>query len=214
MYNDYLHDYSFPRRLARLARVIGRELAGRPPYGMEFGDVDAVPPLNYVREHFLKPYVNPDHVALEIGPGGGRWARYLVGFRHLYLVDYHQQILDELKRNVSGRHLTFIKNNGTDFPEVPEGSVDYLFSFGAFVHFDIPLIEGYLKNMRAILRPGGNAVIQYADQTKVMARINPGFSDNTPERMRQMLSAEGYQVLEEDLTTLWHSSVVRFTIPR
>jgi hypothetical protein len=213
MYQDYLHENSLPRRLVRVARLIGRELSGRPVYGLKWGDVETVDPLRYIRDHFVTPYINPDHVALEIGTGGGRWSRYLLGFRHLYLVDYHQEILDELKRNVSGKHLTFIKNNGTDFPGVPEGSVDFLFSFGAFVHFDLALIEGYLKSMHAVLRPGANVVIQYADQNKIMARMNPGFSDNTPERMRQMVTAEGYQILEEDLTTLWHSSVIRFTTP-
>jgi len=88
--------------------------------------------------------------------------------------------------------------------------VDFIFSFGCFVHLDAHLIEGYVKNMKNILKPGGNVVIHYSDQSKIMAQINPGFSDNRPERMRAMVTGAGFRVLEEDLTTLWHSSIIRF----
>ena len=40
--------------------------------------------------------------------------------------------------------------------------------------------------------------------------MNEGFSENTPERMRQMILRAGYQIVEEDMTTMWHSSVVHF----
>jgi hypothetical protein len=82
-----------------------------------------------------------------------------------------------------------------------------------FVHLDVDLIEEYLHNMRPILKPGANAVIQYSDKTKVMAQAISSFSDNTPERMREMVTAAGYTICEEDLTSLWHSSIVRFTAP-
>jgi hypothetical protein len=44
-----------------------------------------------------------------------------------------------------------------------------------------------------------------------MAVKNPTFSDNDPERMRAMVTAAGLDILEEDTTTLWHSSMIRFT---
>ena len=106
--------------------------------------------------------------------------------------------------------MKFIRNMGTDFPDVPEESVDFVFSFGCFVHLDTNLIDAYLKNIRHILKQGANAVIHYSDQTKVMAQINLGFSDNTPERMRRMVLNSGFRILEEDLTTMWHSSIIRF----
>ncbi|MGC2018762.1 MAG: hypothetical protein WA657_23225, partial [Candidatus Acidiferrales bacterium] len=62
-----------------------------------------------------------------------------------------------------------------------------------------------------ILKAGGNVLIQYSDKSKIMAQINPGFSDNEPEQMRQMVLKAGFKILEEDLTTMWHSSLIRFT---
>ena len=52
-------------------------------YGLEWGDPQTDPALRWVRDHYLLPYVNPDHTAIEIGPGGGRWTRYLLGFGRL-----------------------------------------------------------------------------------------------------------------------------------
>jgi len=80
------------------------------------------------------------------------------------------------------------------------------------VHLDKHLIEAYLKDMRSIVKPGADIVIQYSDKTKIMAQLNNGFSDNTPDKMRQMVLNAGYKILEEDLTTMWHSSIIHFTI--
>ena len=202
-------EHSFARRLVRAFR---RTLSP-PLYGLEWGDPDVVPPLTFIKERYVLPYVNRQHTALEIGSGGGRWTRYLLGFETLYAVDYHQELLDELKRNF-GRHphIRFVKNHGTDFPGIDQHSIDYLFSFGTFVHLDFHLIEAYLLAIRSIIKPEGNVVIQYSDKRKVMAQINEGFSDNTPEQMREAVRQAGYRILEEDTTSLWHSSVIRFTM--
>lgn len=196
--------------LGRIVRAVKRELSAPPIYGLEWGDPDNVEPLRFIRDTYLLPYVQPEHTALEIGPGGGRWTRYLLPSRKLYVVDFHQELLDELRKNFRRSNMVFIRNNGSDFPGVEPASVDFVFSFGTFVHLDLPIIEAYLHNMRAILKPESNVVIHYSDQTKIMARANSGFSDNTPDRMRSMVEAAGYRILEEDLTTMWHSSIVRF----
>jgi hypothetical protein len=44
-----------------------------------------------------------------------------------------------------------------------------------------------------------------------MAQINETFSENTAEKMRERVLCSGYKIIEEDLTTMWHSSIVRFT---
>ena len=66
--------------------------------------------------------------------------------------------------------------------------------------------------MKPLTKPGANIVIQYSDKTKIMAQLNEGFADNTPDEMRNMVQNTGYRILEEDLTTLWHSSIIRFTV--
>jgi SAM-dependent methyltransferase len=200
------------RLLPRIIGAIKRELASPNIYGLQWGDPDVVRPLRFIRDRYVLPYVSPEHTAVEIGPGGGRWTRYLLDFKKLYVVDYHAELLAELKKNFREPRMEFIKNNGTDFPGIAEHSIDYLFSFGVFVHLDAPIIETYLANMKMILKPGANAVIQYSDKNKIMAQLNESFSQNTPEKMRTMVLNAGDTILEEDLTTMWHSSVIRFTV--
>ena len=62
--------------------------------------------------------------------------------------------------------------------------------------------------MKRLLKQGSNVVLHYSDKTKVMAQYE-GFSDNNPEIMRRLVTENGYKILEEDLTSMWHSAVVR-----
>ena len=179
-------------------------------YGLEWGDPEVMPELQHVRDHFLRRYITADTTALEIGPGGGRWTRYMLAAKHIIAVDFHRELLDEVQRNVSHPNMTLITNNGDDFPGVADHSVDFIFSFGTFVHLDIEIIDRYLGNMKRVLRPESNVVIQYADKTKPAAQQNQTFSDNDPSRMRALAVSHGYAVIEEDLKTLWHSSIIRF----
>jgi ubiquinone/menaquinone biosynthesis C-methylase UbiE len=197
--------------LHRVRRAVREVVSPTNYYGREWGDPDVTAPQVFIRDRYLLPYVNPDHVALEIGPGGGRWTKHLLAFRRLYVIDYHSELLCELRARCDRPNMRFIVNHGNDFPGVPEKSIDFLFSFACFVHLEPHLIAAYLKNMTNILKPGGNAVISYSDKTKIGAQTNSTFSENTPVRMREMVTKGGFRILEEDLTTLWNSSVVRFT---
>lgn len=180
-------------------------------YGVQWGDPQCAPHLRFVRDEFVWPFVHPDRVCVEIGPGGGRWTRYLLSVARLYAVDFHQELLDELARNFRAPGLVFVRNNGTDFPGIESQSVDFVFSFGVFVHLDRPIIESYLDNIQRIIRPGSDVVIQYSDKTKAPARQEPTFSDNDPARMIEMVTARGYRVIREDRDRLPHSSIVHFT---
>jgi SAM-dependent methyltransferase len=182
-------------------------------YGLEWGDPERDEPLMYVKRHFLTPYVTPKITVLEIGPGGGRWTRYLLTARMVYAVDYHQELLDELAVNFRADNLISIKNSGTDLPGVPAESIDFVFSFGVFVHLDLDLIDAYLHSFKSVLKCGGSVVLQYADKTKPLAKLNNGFAENTPEQMRKLILSHGYRIEEEDTATMWHSSIVRFTTP-
>jgi cyclopropane fatty-acyl-phospholipid synthase-like methyltransferase len=165
-----------------------------------------------IRDIFCLPYVHPDLTCVEIGPGGGRWTRYLIACCALYCIDFYQELLDELATNFRAPGLHLIRNNGTDFPGVPDGCIDFLFSYGCFVHLELDAIDAYLGNMKRLLKPAANVVIHYSDKTKEAARNVVQFGDNDPTRMRELVLGHGYKILEEDLDTLPHSSVVRFSL--
>jgi SAM-dependent methyltransferase len=201
------------RFAARLRKAVRLLLGKDVVYGLEWGDPEESPPLRWVRGHFLKPYVTPETTVVEIGPGGGRWTRYMLHAKRIYAVDFYQEMLDELRQKVAAPNVTFVRNNGTDFPGIPDASVDLVFSFGAFVHLDVELIDAYLRNMKRLLKPDSVVVLHYADKTKPLGARNRGFSDNDPERMRALVRSHGYEIHEEDTGTMWHSSIVRFGLP-
>ena len=166
------------------------------------------PPLG--RDDYLLPYVNPDHTAVEIGPGGGRWSRYLLGFGQLCTVDFHQELLDELQRNIGPRIYPRCATTGPT-SQVSRMPASISCSRSRFVHLDIDVIEAYFRSMHRILKPSGCAVIQYSDKNKEAARkYGQGFSHTTPEIIRPLVVGCGHRILEEDITTVWHSSIVRF----
>ena len=199
------------RALARSGRSAARiPLSDDDPYGLEWGDPETWPPLSYVRDHFLKPYVSPDATIMEIGPGGGRWTRYMLAARKIYAIDYHQELLDELKVHFDLENIDFIRNDGDNLPGVPNQSIDFIFSFGVFVHLEMDVIDRYLTNIKPILKPDSNVVLQYSDMTKPMARMNNAFSDNDPDKMRALVLSRGFRIYEEDTKTMWHSSLMRF----
>jgi ubiquinone/menaquinone biosynthesis C-methylase UbiE len=195
-------------RMLDSARSRGRMAEGI--YGLHWGDPDQAGPLKLVRQHYLAFFITPSTNVVEIGPGGGRWTRYMLDAERIYAVDYHQELLDELRRTYDQENITLIKNNGDDFPGIPDESIDFLFSFGVFVHLDIDIIERYLINMRRVLKESANVVIQYGDKTKPAAQQNKGFSENTPEIMLKMVRDAGYTVQDDNRWLLSNASIVRF----
>ena len=181
-------------------------------YGLHWGDPENPEEigLRAIRDRWLLPHVDPMKTGLEIGPGGGRWTRYMLGFRRLYVVDYHAELLAELRKNFPQSHIVEVLNSGTDFPGVPAASIDFVFSFGVFVHLDLDVIRAYLANLAAVIHRETQVVIQYADKDKPRAQRNRGFSDNDPRRMREAVESGGYRILEEDTRTLDHSAIMRF----
>jgi len=182
-------------------------------YGLQWGDPNKSSQLRLVKQHYLSYYINNDANVVEIGPGGGRWTRYMLDCNHVYAIDYHRQLLDELKKNYNRDNITFIKNNGADFPDVPDAEIDFIFSYGVFVHLDIDIIDAYLGNMKRLLKPTSNVIIHYSDKTKPHGQHNKGFSDNTPERMLALVRQHGYVVQDDNRWLLRNAAIVRFTLP-
>jgi SAM-dependent methyltransferase len=167
-------------------------------YGDQWGDPETVDMLKRVRDRFITPHVVSSKTALEIGSGGGRWTQYLLGFDRVYCVDINREMFHYMIERFGGApQLSFCETDGQSFPGVPRRSVDFVFTFGTFVHLDP-------------LAPGAQVVVQYADKAKPLAAGNEGFAHTTRPLMLEMLTRCGYEVLEEDNESLPHSNVVRF----
>jgi SAM-dependent methyltransferase len=169
--------------------------------------------LGKVVKRYLRPYVTPESVVLEIGPGGGRFTQFLVDARELVLVDLNKQFFRYLRerfRKHEGK-LRFYQTSGFELKDVDDGSVDFVFSFGTFVHIDPEGIDEYLGEIRRVLRPGGTSSIQYADRDKPFLRHAKdwnGFSDMNAPKMEDLVARRGFEIVEHDRALLDHSNVV------
>lgn len=125
-------------------------------------------------EEFMAPYVGPDTYAVEIAPGHGRWSQYLVDrAARLALVDISDTSIEVCRRRFSGRSgVECFVNDGRTLPAENE-VVDFVWSFDSFVHMDRGTIDGYLGEIRRVLKPGGVAVIHHAGRSHVTLWLVP-----------------------------------------
>lgn len=170
--------------------------------------------LARIRKRYLDPYVTPDTVALEIGAGGGRWTRYLLQAREVVVVELNDEFFGYLERRFPDQKekLRFYTTSGYDLGGIEPASVDFVFSFGTFVHIDPEGIDEYLGQIRRVLRPGAVASLHYGDRSKKFFRDKPqgfiGFSDMTAATMESLAAKHELEIVAHDRRTLNHSNVV------
>jgi len=179
---------------------------------------DSIGNLAKVRKKHLEPYVTPDSVVLEIGAGGGRWTQFLIHAREVVVAELNKQFFRYLrKRFKTHKHkLRFYETSGYELEGIDSGSVDFVFSFGTFVHIEPEGIDAYLSEIHRVLKPGGVASLQYADRTKPYFNDRDGwdgFSDMNGEKMESMLAMRGFALVEHDQSVLKHSNIVVFQRP-
>lgn len=143
----------------------------------------------------------PQHV-VEIGSGGGRWSREiakrLTPDAKLTLVDGTDAARDELER-VCGRPFDLVVSPDGKLSSIPDGSVDLVFSFDTFVHFDTELFDAYTQEICRILKPGARLMLHYAekwDHPSIQADPTgcfkpPGWFSREPMVDRYQLDAYG-----------------------
>lgn len=181
------------------------ELRGLRYYARRFLHHKPPAPLFKVVDKYIRPYLTPGTTVLEIGPGGGRWTRYLVSAKKLILVDLNAEFFAGLKELFPKANLEFYQPQGCDLRGVPDDTVDFVFTFGTFVHVEPEGIHEYLLEIRRVLRSGGIASVQYAEKRKPKAQINPWFSDMTADKMEAMAPMP---IVEHNTRLLNHSNIV------
>lgn len=174
------------------------------------GKAEGQPELTRVVQNYISPYVTKETVALEIGPGGGRWTQYLLAAREIIVVDLNPEFFPYLERRAGelASKFRFYQTTGYELDGIGSDYVDFIFSFGTFVHIDPEGIDSYLGQMKRVLKPGGIAVVQYADKTKKAAREIKGFSDMNCDRMNNFVQKHGFKLYDHNLSLLRHSNIV------
>jgi hypothetical protein len=117
----------------------------------------------------IRGYVGPETVALEIGPGRGAWSKTILArnCKRLYAVDAapaeHTSFWEHVGRN---ERATYIVAKDFELAEVPDGSIDFFFSFGVFCHLRPEMCESYVRSLARKMKPGANGFLMCADFDK------------------------------------------------
>ena len=151
-------------------------------HGYDSGEIlDPVPSSTRLRQEVLIggsyrhafhqavfPFLRPDSVVLELGPGKGSWTRAILEHvpegrvETIDFVDVRQWLTPER----FGGRLICHQVNDTSFSCVPDGAFDFFWSFGVLCHHTIEQITEVLRNARPKMKRGAVSVHEYADWDK------------------------------------------------
>jgi len=115
----------------------------------------------YPRIHRLLPA----GCILEIAPGYGRWTKFLIPACSDYLgVDLSAACIDACRtRFRNSPHARFIQNDGLSLGDVPDSSIDLVFSFDSLVHAEIDVFQAYIPQLIQKLTPNGIAFLHHSN---------------------------------------------------
>lgn len=123
-----------------------------------------------VIQRLIVPNVGNESTILEIGPGHGRWSRYLAKYAaSLILVDLSPKCIEFCRSLFTQRHnLRYLVNDGRSLAGVEDASVDFIWSFDTFVHMEKQVIGSYLGEIFRVLKPDGRAVIHHPGRNHLL----------------------------------------------
>jgi ubiquinone/menaquinone biosynthesis C-methylase UbiE len=107
----------------------------------------------------------PADTILEIAPGFGRWTHYLKDYcQQLLIVDRSAECIEACRQRFAAEpSVHCYLNDGRSLSMIPDGSVDFVFSFDSFVHPDRDVIEAYVRELGTKLKPGGKGFIHHSN---------------------------------------------------
>jgi SAM-dependent methyltransferase len=127
-----------------------------------FGNTDAL--WRFVIYPRISEFL-PARQILEIGPGHGRWTRYLRSLcESLVLIDISDKCIEACKKRFSGAtNIRYYINDGQSLKGVADRSIDFVFSFDSLVHAEKDIIEAYVNELRNKLTADGVAFIHHSN---------------------------------------------------
>lgn len=115
----------------------------------------------------IKPYINSETVALEIGAGRGAWTKALLPSKEVYVLDALPQEYNRFFEYLNyPTNVRYIQVQDFKCKMLPDNHFNYMFSFGCLCHVPFEGIREYAINLYPKLKPQSNCFWMIADYNK------------------------------------------------
>lgn len=115
----------------------------------------------------IKPYVNEETIALEIGPGRGAWTKTMLNAKEIWALDAlsaeYNQFFEYLNHP---KHVKYFQVDDFKCNQLPDNYFNYMFSFGCLCHVSFDGIAEYAANIFDKLQEGSHCFWMVADKKK------------------------------------------------
>jgi len=136
---------------------------GRSAYG-SYGYISF---LHAIYLRCIKPYINSETVALEIGPGRGAWTKAMLESKEVWVLDAlsaeYNQFFEYLNHP---KNVKYFQVEDFECRQLPENYFNYMFSFGCLCHVSFKGITEYATNIFDKLQPNTPCFWMIADKRK------------------------------------------------
>lgn len=158
-----------------------------------------------LRRTFIVPYIRPESVALEIGPGHGRWSVLLQPkVAMLHLVDLSPSCIDYCKKRLAQHaNVKYHVNDGKSLSMLEASSIDFAWAFDTFVHVEEPEVRAYAKEFRRVMKPQSMGVIHHPGNPTSEQRRNGCRSQLNSKKFAAILAENSLHVIRQ--TSEWGS---------
>jgi ubiquinone/menaquinone biosynthesis C-methylase UbiE len=152
-----------------------------------------------IRRTFIVPRIRPESVALEIGPGHGRWSVMLPAkVTTLHLVDLSQTCIDYCKHRLAEhKNIQYHVNDGKSLPTIEKASIDFVWSFDSFVHIEEPEVRSYAREFARVMKPQSMGAIHHPGSPTPQQRQNGMRSALDSKKFATILGEAGLHVIRQ-----------------
>lgn len=141
-----------------------------PLLGSTYGELGYISVIHVIYLCCIKPYINSNTVALEIGPGRGCWTKSMLPSKEIYALDACSEkdngFFDYLGHPA---HVKYFQVKDFSCDMLPPDYFTYMFSFGCLCHVSFEGTTEYAKNIFAKLKSGSHCFWMIADYNKYNA---------------------------------------------
>ena len=192
-----------------------------PKSPSSYGELSYMSILHATYLRCIKPYIDPNKIALEIGPGRGAWSKCMLGFGILNVIDPVSPETTGFWKYV-GYHTHVLYHTILDYSckQLADDSIDYMFSFGTFCHIPREGIIQYAVNLFPKLSHGADCFWMIADRYKYKISTGRGIEEleqgpgrwfgTSIEDVCHILKIYGYKIIDPDVGTCLRDPIIQF----